>query len=78
MKSHQLGIKAFEIFICWTFQLYQLMNFLGKIRHSQLIKFSTKTFFNHVGSYDLILEQNFFCVLDPKLRTTSAQKVHEL
>jgi SAM-dependent methyltransferase len=35
-------------------------------------------FFTHIGSYHLILEQTFFCALDPKLRLAYAQKMHEL
>jgi SAM-dependent methyltransferase len=35
-------------------------------------------FFAHEGEYDLILEQTFFCALDPKLRTAYAKKMHEL
>lgn len=35
-------------------------------------------FFDHNGSYDLILEQTFFCALDPKLRGKYAQKMYEL
>lgn len=35
-------------------------------------------FFAHAGRYDLILEQTFFCALDPDLRPAYARKVHEL
>ena len=35
-------------------------------------------FFNHTGQYDLILEQTFFCALDPSLRTNYVQKMSEL
>lgn len=35
-------------------------------------------FFNHSGSYDLILEQTFFCALDPGLRQAYASKMFEL
>ncbi|RIW17317.1 methyltransferase domain-containing protein [Algoriphagus lacus] len=35
-------------------------------------------FFEHKGSYDLILEQTFFCALNPSLRPAYAQKMHEL
>lgn len=35
-------------------------------------------FFEHQGSYDLILEQTFFCALDPVLRPIYAKKMHEL
>lgn len=35
-------------------------------------------FFEHKGSYDLILEQTFFCALDPVLRTDYVRKMFEL
>lgn len=38
----------------------------------------TGDFFAHSGSYDLILEQTFFCALDPALRSAYVRKMHEL
>ncbi|WP_130736548.1 methyltransferase domain-containing protein [Flavobacterium sp. J27] len=35
-------------------------------------------FFEHSDSYDLIIEQTFFCALEPKLRTKYATKMHAL
>ena len=35
-------------------------------------------FFDHSGQYDLILEQTFFCALDPKLRPAYVEKVKDL
>ncbi len=35
-------------------------------------------FFNHQKKYDLILEQTFFCALEPKFRKDYAKKMHEL
>ena len=35
-------------------------------------------FFDHKGSYDLIIEQTFFCALDPNLRRDYAIKINEL
>ena len=35
-------------------------------------------FFKHKSQYDLILEQTFFCALDPKFRPSYAEKMHEL
>ncbi len=35
-------------------------------------------FFNHTEKYDLILEQTFFCAIDPELRNTYAVKMSEL
>ncbi|MEM6643291.1 MAG: methyltransferase domain-containing protein [Bacteroidota bacterium] len=37
-----------------------------------------ENFFRHVGSYDLIVEQTFFCALDPELRPKYVQKVAQL
>lgn len=35
-------------------------------------------FFEHQGKYDVIVEQTFFCALDPELRTKYVVKMHEL
>lgn len=35
-------------------------------------------FFAHEGDYDLIIEQTFFCALDPALRRKYAEKMHAL
>ncbi len=35
-------------------------------------------FFDHEASYDLIIEQTFFCALDPKLRKNYAVKMFDL
>lgn len=35
-------------------------------------------FFTHNGEYDLIIEQTFFCALNPSLRTKYVQKMNEL
>jgi len=35
-------------------------------------------FFNHNGTYDLIIEQTFFCALNPVLRNNYAEKISQL
>jgi hypothetical protein len=35
-------------------------------------------FFNHTKTYDLIIEQTFFCALQPNLRTNYVLKMHDL
>lgn len=35
-------------------------------------------FFKHTGLYDVILEQTFFCALDPQLRTAYVEQMHRL
>lgn len=37
-----------------------------------------QNFFDHSGKYDLIVEQTFFCALDPALRANYAKKMLEL
>ena len=44
----------------------------------QNIKIICADFFTHIGKYDLILEQTFFCALDPSLRTKYVEKMSEL
>jgi len=35
-------------------------------------------FFKHKGTYDVVLEQTFFCALNPELRENYADKMHDL
>jgi SAM-dependent methyltransferase len=35
-------------------------------------------FFEHLGEYDLIIEQTFFCALPPKMREQYVLKMHQL
>lgn len=42
------------------------------------VKIVLQDFFEHTGQYDLIIEQTFFCALDPSLRLNYARKMYEL
>jgi methyl halide transferase len=42
------------------------------------IKIILGDFFKHTGEYDLILEQTFFCAIDPALRNDYATKMPEM
>ncbi len=42
------------------------------------IKIIQGDFFEHTGEYDIILEQTFFCALDPSLRENYVAKMHQL
>jgi SAM-dependent methyltransferase len=42
------------------------------------IKIVTGDFFEHTAVYDLVLEQTFFCALDPSQRLVYMQKMNEL
>ena len=43
-----------------------------------LLNVFCEDFFQHQGNYDLIVEQTFFCALDPSLRTQYAPKMQQL
>jgi len=55
--------------------LLNLKHRIPKIKDNFLVH---EDFFDHKGSYDLIIEQTFFCALDPKLRVAYAKKMKEL
>lgn len=44
----------------------------------QPVKIIHQDFFQHDEQYDLILEQTFFCALDPSLRPAYVQQMHSL
>ncbi len=49
-----------------------------KHKENSNIKILLGDFFEHASQYDLILEQTFFCALDPALRKKYVSKMHEL
>ena len=51
---------------------------LNKKFKEQSIKIITADFFEHEGQYDLILEQTFFCALDPLHRESYIKQMHQL
>lgn len=46
--------------------------------YGEAVKIICGDFFELTGTYDLILEQTFFCAIDPSLRTAYVKKMHEL
>ncbi|MCU0404909.1 MAG: TPMT family class I SAM-dependent methyltransferase [Chitinophagaceae bacterium] len=42
------------------------------------IRILHEDFFEHIGQYDLILEQTFLCAIDPALRKHYAMQMHKL
>ncbi|WP_124980002.1 methyltransferase domain-containing protein [Nonlabens xiamenensis] len=55
--------------------LKRLHQRLGDQQGYELIQ---QDFFSHSGSYDLILEQTFFCALEVRFRESYTQKMYEL
>ncbi|MDI9861363.1 methyltransferase domain-containing protein [Flectobacillus roseus] len=49
-----------------------------KLQSYPSVRILCEDFFEHVDSYDLILEQTFFCALPPSMRKQYVQKMAEL
>lgn len=49
-----------------------------KFKSTAAIRIIQGDFFEHKGSYDLILEQTFFCALPPQMRQKYVWKMHQL
>lgn len=49
-----------------------------KYKDTPQIQVICEDFFQHQGTYDLLIEQTFFCAIDPSLRKQYVQKAHEL
>ena len=55
-----------------------LTSFSTRVTHFPASQLICDDFFNHKGQYDLIVEQTFFCALDPAQREAYIQKMHAL
>lgn len=55
--------------------LLNIQNRLPEVNPKQLIHVD---FFEHSAAYDLIIEQTFYCALDPSLRDQYVQHMHRL
>lgn len=58
--------------------LFPIQKFLEKNPSFPKSHLHHEDFFEHQGSYDLILEQTFFCALSPALRHSYAEKMYRL
>lgn len=53
-------------------------NFLSRCKDFPGDNFLVENFFEHKGEYDLIIEQTFFCAINPAARRHYAEKMYEL
>ena len=72
---HRLGFSNVHIL---DLSEEPLSVFKNRVRDFPQEQIHLGDFFDHVGLYDLILEQTMFCAIDPSLRENYAQKVAEL
>ncbi len=69
------GFKNIYVLDISELPLKNLKTRIPEIPEEQLVN---ENFFNHTGQYDLIIEQTFFCAIDPSLRQKYAEKMQEL
>lgn len=55
-----------------------LLNIKNRFKNFPSENLICDNFFNHSETYDLIIEQTFFCALDPHLRNDYSTKMHSL
>jgi methyl halide transferase len=55
-----------------------IQNLREKFANNANIRIIEEDFFHHKGQYDLMLEQTFFCAINPSLRQAYADKMSEL
>lgn len=72
---YRMGIKNVTLM---DFSEISKQNFLSRVPDFPKEQFIVGDFFEHKGSYDYIVEQTFFCALDPKLRENYVSKMHDL
>ena len=72
---HQNGFKNVFLLDIAPLALQQFSNRVPNFPKKHLLE---ENFFEHQGSYNLILEQTFFCAINPKLRDQYVQKIHQL
>ena len=77
-EAEYLFKAGFKNVFMLDFASQPLENFSTRVPDFPKNNLIKDNFFNHVGSYDLIVEQTFFCALDPSLRKEYVLKTHEL
>jgi SAM-dependent methyltransferase len=55
-----------------------LLNIRNRMAHLKTEQLIQCDFFEHEGAYDLIIEQTFFCAIDPSIRRSYVEKMKTL
>lgn len=73
--AHRLGFRNVFVIDLTDAPFHDLLARCPDFPQEHLI---TGDFFAHRGAYDVIIEQTFFCALDPSLRERYVEKMREL
>jgi len=77
-EAEYLFNKGFKNVTVVDFAQEPLTNIKNRVPDFPVNNLVKDDFFNHKGQYDLIVEQTFFCAIDPKLRAEYAKHMHSL
>lgn len=77
-EAEYLLAKGFEHVTVLDIAEMPLQNLKNRLGEPKGLKLHAGDFFEHTGQYDLILEQTFFCALDPARRIDYVQHMHAL
>jgi len=72
---HELGFTNVHVL---DFAKEPLADFKNRVKDFPEAHLHQDDFFEHVGQYDLILEQTLFCAIDPSLRKDYVQTIKRL
>ncbi|WP_111671804.1 class I SAM-dependent methyltransferase [Algoriphagus litoralis] len=70
-----LGFRSIYLLDISDLPIYKFLENIPSFPRNHAIH---QDFFEHEGKYDLILEQTFFCAIDPDLRIEYVKKMHSL
>jgi hypothetical protein len=74
----KLGFSNIHILDFALQPLERLKSKLDNMENCESITLHHQNFFEHKGAYDFIVEQTFFCAIQPNLRLDYAKHVHSL
>lgn len=77
-EAEYLFRKGFENVFLLDWAIAPLRHFHHRVPEFPVKHLIHQDFFKHTSQYDLIVEQTFFCAIDPKLRTEYAKHAQEL
>ncbi|MBS1519012.1 MAG: methyltransferase [Bacteroidetes bacterium] len=77
-EAEYLSNKGFKYITLLDISEVLIKSLSNKFSGNENVTLLTQDFFDHSGKYDLIIEQTFFCSLDPEMRTAYVLKMSEL
>lgn len=77
-EAEYLHLKGFKNVFLLDIAPKALQQFSERVPNFPKKHIIQENFFEHRGSYKLILEQTFFCAIDPEMRDRYVHKMHQL